>query len=144
VETAPSGSCTFTALITKSSGGSIKIYFPTKNNGSLTGTLVFPAGAVSADVTVTLSMDKQSMREIKLDFSPSAVFLKPAILNFVAYGLDLSWIKPSTEIGFFYYNPVTGKSERMIADKVVVNVSNGYMYCLNAQVPHFSRYGFGR
>ncbi len=73
-------------------------------------------------------------------FTPSGTFLKPVIYNLTIMGLDLSNIDPAT-VRFVYMaedgNYYVPKYERLYVEK-----QSGKLQIINAQLPHFSRYGF--
>lgn len=138
-----SKSMTISAFISAKDGGSIVFNYKFKGV-NIAGSLYFPPGSVSQDLTASLAMDNQTIKELNLSFSPSAVFLQPALLNLNASGLDLSWIPPSAKIGLYYYNPDTDLYEQMVVQYVGVNQSQGTLTCKNGQIPHFSRYAFAR
>jgi hypothetical protein len=76
------------------------------------------------------------------DFSPSGTWLKPVIYNLTIMGVDLSMVDPS-KVTFVYMAP-DGKYYRAVYQALYVEKQSGKLQVINAQLPHFSRYGFGR
>ena len=75
-----------------------------------------------------------------VDFSPSGSFVKPVIFNMTIMGLDLRKVDESN-VKFVYmasnhdYYPIDYQS-------LYVEKQSGKIQLINAQLPHFSRYGF--
>ena len=134
---------TSSALITVKDGGTLTLEYSTSTS-SLKLRLDFPPGAVSQDITASVSLD-DTMRTIDITFSPSPTsFLKPALLDVDATGLDFSGLPSNTQIKFYYRNLDTGIWEEMPTKKLDENIPQGWLKCDNGQVPHFSIYAFGR
>ena len=80
---------------------------------------------------------------VDMSFGPNGTdFLKPALLNVVAYGLDLSAWSQDDNIQLACYNESTGRWEIVPAARIIFNVRLGYLQCVNGELSHFSRYGF--
>ena len=75
-------------------------------------------------------------------FSPSGTFVKPVIYNLTIMGVDLTGVTPSKVS--FVYMASNGKYYKPVYDKIFVEVQSGKLQITNAQLPHFSRYGFVR
>jgi hypothetical protein len=73
-------------------------------------------------------------------FSPSGTFSKPVIYNLTIMGVNLSNVDPS-KVSFVYLSP-DGKYYKPVYDKIYVEKQSGKLQIVNAQLPHFSRYGF--
>ena len=73
-------------------------------------------------------------------FSPSGTFTKPVIYNLTIMGLNLSNVDPA-KVSFVYMSP-DGKYYKPVYDKIYVEKQSGKLQIINAQLPHFSRYGF--
>lgn len=73
-------------------------------------------------------------------FQPSGTFLKPVIYNLTIQGIDLSKVNPST-VKFVYMAP-DGSYYQPKYEKLVVDKKAGKLQIMNAELPHFSRYGF--
>ena len=75
-------------------------------------------------------------------FSPSGTFTKPVIYNLTIMGVDLSKVDPA-KVSFVYLSP-NGQYYKPVYDKIYVEKQSGKLQIVNAQLPHFSRYGFIR
>jgi hypothetical protein len=73
-------------------------------------------------------------------FSPSGTFSKPVIYNLTIMGVDLSKVDP-TKVSFVYMAP-NGSYYKPVYDRIYVEKQSGKLQIVNAQLPHFSRYGF--
>jgi hypothetical protein len=73
-------------------------------------------------------------------FSPSGTFLKPVIYNLTIVGLDLSNVDPA-KVKFVYMAP-NGQYYTPVYERLYVEKQSGKLQIVNAQLPHFSRYGF--
>ncbi len=137
-----------TKTIYAQSGGELKLnydYGEGAKKVNIDVSLKFEPGSVSRDVDITLSVDDAVlMTTIDLSFAPEGlVFLKPAILDVNAQGLDLSGIPPGANINLYYFNKQTGTWEQIPTRRISVNISNGQLQCKDGEIPHFSRYAFG-
>jgi hypothetical protein len=99
--------------------------------------LSFPANSFSGqqEISKTFNTDYATM-----EYGPSMSFNAPVLCGLRFYGLDLSGIDPET-VKFVYIRP-DGTIEDVEYDSISINVSSGYLYVKNAQLNHFSRYGF--
>jgi len=96
----------------------------------------------SQDITISVN-DEEFVGNVDVVFGPHGLtFLSPALLNINASGLDLTGVDPSL-IDVYYYEPETGEWEKMKRDSIYVNVEEGVIIVVNAQLPHFSRYAIG-
>jgi len=73
-------------------------------------------------------------------FSPSGTFTKPVIYNLTIMGVDLSNVDPAKVR--FVYMASNGSYYTPKYDKIYVEKQSGKLQIINAQLPHFSRYGF--
>ncbi len=73
-------------------------------------------------------------------FEPHGEFNKPAIYNVKFEGLDLKGVDPQNIR--FVYMAEDGTYEYIAVDKIKVDVNKGLLQVINAQLPHFSRFGF--
>ena len=73
-------------------------------------------------------------------FSPSGTFTKPVIYNLTIMGVDLTNVDPS-KVSFVYMSP-DGKYYKPVYERIYVEKQSGKLQIINAQLPHFSRYGF--
>jgi hypothetical protein len=127
-----------TARITVRYGGQLTLN--TSGQGPyVAATLTFPKGAVSQDVTITMTLENQTLA---FDFDPDGIsFNQPATLDVYARGLDLSGIPFGARLKLFYDN---GRQlTPMQATSISVNPLTGELWCNNGLIPHFSRYAFG-
>jgi hypothetical protein len=74
------------------------------------------------------------------DFSPSGSFYRPVIYNLTIQGIDVSKINPYTVS--FVYMAEDGNYYKANYDKIYVDKQAGKLQVVNAELPHFSRYGF--
>jgi hypothetical protein len=141
-----------TALITPEHGGELKLEFHYKYIAS-TGVekdlhanmrLTFPKDAVDDSLVACLSMDDQVLKtSVDITFNPhGSTFLKPALLNVDVHGMDVADMDPNAPVWLYYDD--NGTWVKMVAKKVVFNFKDGSLMCQNGELPHFSRYAFGR
>jgi hypothetical protein len=99
--------------------------------------LLFPSNSFSGqqEISKTFNTDFATM-----EYGPSMSFNVPVLCGLRFYGLDLSGIDPETVK--FVYIRTDGTIEDVEYDSISMNVSSGYLYVKNAQLNHFSRYGF--
>jgi len=75
-----------------------------------------------------------------LEYGPSMQFYDDVELDLVITGLDLSGIDPNT-VDFVYVND-DGTIEHVEYDDIDIDVSTGTIEVDDAELTHFSRYGF--
>jgi hypothetical protein len=75
-------------------------------------------------------------------FSPSGTFSKPVIYNLTIMGLDLSNVNPS-KVKFVYFS-ADGKYYQPKYKHLFVEKQSGKLQINDAELPHFSRFGFTR
>jgi len=130
-------------LIDGKKGGTIKI--DTKYKGGPNGEvkikaeLEFPKNAFEGRVYFTMNMSAENENAT---FLPHAVFNKPAKYNLEFKGLDLSGIDPDNVD--FVYQAEDGSYEKIDREKIEINIKEGKVKVKDAELPHFSRYGFVR
>jgi len=73
-------------------------------------------------------------------FTPSRVWDKPVIYNLTIQGIDLSNVDPSTVT--FVYMSTDGNYYRAKYQSISVDKQSGKLQIINAELPHFSRWGF--
>ncbi len=73
-------------------------------------------------------------------FSPSGTFTKPVIFNLTIMGVDLSNVDPS-KVSFVYMSP-DGNYYKAKYQSIYVEKQSGKLQIINAELPHFSRWGF--
>jgi hypothetical protein len=100
--------------------------------------LTFAPGAVSSDIVASVSTDSKCMMYW---FEPhGTTFNAPAKFVAKIKGVDLSWVSNGQVLSLWYQGP--GGWTKMNGT-VTYNKATGYVECLNGELPHFSRYGFG-
>ena len=129
--------------ITGRSGGelSIKTEYPSGPFGKIKieSKIKFPKNAFEGEKLVTMSV-QQSFGSTT--FLPHSNFNFPADYDLKYEGLDLTGLTPS-KLDFVYMNE-DGTYEQVVYDEISMDVSKGKIEIKNAQLPHFSRYGFVR
>ena len=73
-------------------------------------------------------------------FSPSGTWAKPVIYNLTIQGIDLSNVDPA-KVSFVYMAP-DGNYYKAKYQSLYVEKQSGKIQLINAQLPHFSRWGF--
>ncbi len=73
-------------------------------------------------------------------FSPSGTWVKPVIYNLTIMGIDLSNVDPS-KVTFVYMAP-DGNYYKAKYKSIYVEKQSGKLQIQNAELPHFSRWGF--
>jgi uncharacterized lipoprotein NlpE involved in copper resistance len=104
---------------------------------SITANARFPRNSFKGSRYVSMSIDT---KYANTDFSPSGTFLKPVIYNMTIMGVDLKEIEPSN-VKFVYMAP-DGNYYPVKYQKIFVEKQSGKLQVINAELPHFSRYGF--
>jgi hypothetical protein len=100
--------------------------------------LVFEANTISTDMTASISTDS---KYLMYWFEPHGTnFNKPAKLSVTVKGVDLNWVKPG-DVLYLWYQGQYGWEK--MPGTVTYDVATGTVQCLNGELPHFSRYGFG-
>ena len=135
-------------LITAKDGGEVILDYKyaagTFGEVAIKATLKFLPGSVSKDLQVTLSVDDEVLlTRVDLSFDPhGAYFLKPAILDVEAKGVDLSGVS-AERLKVYYENQVTNQWDVIPTKEIIVKTHEGYVKCIEASLEHFSRYAFG-
>ncbi len=127
--------------ISGSAGGSLSIQGSYSGGpfGTVTvnSTLVFRAGSFSGTKTISMTTDDEYCAST---FLPGMSFTKSGIYNITYTGVDLTGINPSTVK--FAYLKQDGTLEYPFHEGITVNFATGKISVKNAQLNHFSRYGF--
>jgi len=119
-------------------GGILAIQFTFRNSVTVSGNLVVPKNAFKGKMVVSANVNSS---EATATFYPTPyTFNTPLSYTVEYHNLDLSGIDPSTVD--FYYLAEDGSLQKANYDHLEVDVSSGYLKVENAQLPHFSRYGF--
>jgi hypothetical protein len=134
-------------LVLAENGGSVVLqgtYVTEKGDTvSYDVSLVIPAGALPYDETISISLEKSTFAEDgTITFGPHGlVFNTPVQLTLRATNID--FVKKNQTIAFYYLN--NGVMEPMPASYgSYAKKSGSNSIDAGAQVPHFSRYAFGR
>ncbi|MBI5473708.1 MAG: hypothetical protein HY961_15325 [Ignavibacteriae bacterium] len=106
---------------------------------SVDARFTIPIGAVSDTVTITISLDTL---QAAIRFGPEGLqFLRPAQLDITLKGLDP--FPEQSLVKFLYENPL-GSYDRQEFESMRVTGNEGKIIMRKGNVPHFSRYAFGR
>ena len=127
--------------INGNTGGSIAIV-GSFDDGQIqvNGTLTVPAGAYTGDQTITVLMEGQYA---VLDFGPSPfTFDKPLLFTMEISGVDLKGINPHDIV--FVYIADDGSVTPIALGTTASNKNKGILSVYDAQIPHFSRYGWAK
>ena len=109
------------------------------NTAHVYASCYFPAGSFSGVKTITMTLDTKTCTGT---FSPGMVFSKPVSFSALFTGVDLKYFDP-TSYSFVYYAP-NGVKTVVTSSFLYMDKERGVLGILNAQLPHFSRYGFIR
>lgn len=100
--------------------------------------LIVPAGAFEGTKVFNIVFDNN---DAAVQFTPSPMdFNKPLTLNFSIGGMDLKGVDEHS-IDFVYITP-QGDFEKVDYESIHVDKRQGTLTVVNAQLNHFSRYGF--
>ncbi len=132
-------------VINGNSGGSINFSFDyvasTGQTVQVYGSLTIPAGAFNTTENIELFIDNEIAA---IDFFPSPLaFNTPLLLNLTFKGLDLQEGDDSA-LDFYYTYDNQTQFELIAKNARIVNLSNGKLQVVQAQLPHFSRFGWFR
>jgi ABC-type glycerol-3-phosphate transport system substrate-binding protein len=136
------------AYVTPNSSCTVKVKWsnwdPYHNKlSTVSFTLRVPPGAVSSPKMISITVDKNAP-EITAEFGPSGtVFLTPALLDVQASGIDLTGFSPSDHMDLWYVN-ASGWVGTMQYDRFMFDPTRAWLLVTDIQIPHFSRYCFGR
>ena len=101
--------------------------------------IVFSAGTLDEDTEITMKLNDRSG---VLTFTPHMNFNNNAILSMFAKNPKLVGIDED-DISFHYLSS-DGTYESVDVNKLKINGEKGQLRLLEAELPHFSRYGFTR
>ena len=104
---------------------------------TISGTITFSKLAFTGKNTITMTNNNISA---VAEFGPSMVFYKNAIFNFNVSGMDFSWLDLSNVK--FAYIAADGSVQYAVNDGITYDKRTKTLSVINAQIPHFSRYGF--
>jgi hypothetical protein len=131
---------TFTKWINGGNGGVFSAdYSYQSGTGTVNqySTLEFDAGAFSGwkNISQTFNTGGAAM-----EFGPSMQFLDDVAYSYKITGVDLSGINPAT-LDFVYID-ANGNMYPVQYESVSMDEATGMLEVVDAEIPHFSRYGF--
>lgn len=113
----------------KTKTGKVKVY----------GSLVIPPGAFEGTEKITLVIDK---KKAVIDLFPSEMtFEIPLKLTITHEGIDLSNLNPD-ELNFGYIDERSDLFELTISSGKIFDAENGKLGIIEAEIYHFSRWGW--
>lgn len=104
---------------------------------SITANARFQRYSFTGDRYVTMSINDDFGAAT---FTPSGTWAKPVIYNLTIQGIDLSNVDPS-KVTFVYMAP-DGNYYKAKYQSIYVEKQSGKLQIINAELPHFSRWGF--
>ncbi|MDP2362585.1 MAG: hypothetical protein Q8M94_02325 [Ignavibacteria bacterium] len=143
---APKSGLSVEALLTRSKyvngyyGGTFFEQFEfqtTTGNVFINSQLVFPSNSFSGGKTITQTFNTETA---SLEFGPAMQFNIPVKYTLTVSGLDLTGINPATLD--FVYVAQNGTITGVVYDSITMDTASGTLKVTNAQLNHFSRYGF--
>ena len=132
--------------VTVAKGGSmLKSYTLTMSNGNkfnMVFAVYVAPGSVTKDVTLNFTLDKNF---VGVNCSPDGtVFSTPILMGWQVSNLGTLPFTSDVKVGFYYANPSTGKHEGMPSKLTWADPANGVLGTIDASIPHFSKFCFGR
>ena len=116
-------------------GGTIKFEGTLKGGKiKVSGSLVIPAGAFEGTRNIKIKLRKKTA---SFDFGPSGTFDEPLSFSATVSGLNLS----GNNADFVY---VGKKGDMSAVTSDAAGINDGNLYVINAQLNHFSRYGWAK
>ncbi len=128
-------------LISGENGGSVQLhesYISGKTQVTIDAELSVPIGAYSGTKNISMQIGDDAA----IDFSPTSLFNIPLVLNLKITGVDLTGINPN-DINFYYFAQ-DGSVSLVQNDGITIVPQTGTLEIINAKLPHFSRYGWGK
>jgi len=104
---------------------------------SINSQLVFPAGSFYGGKTITQTFNTETA---SLEFGPAMQFNVPVKYTLTISGVDLTGINPETLD--FVYVAQNGSITGVVYDAIYMDAATSTLKVTNAQLNHFSRYGF--
>ncbi len=139
-------------MITPEKGGQLRVafgynYYTTsglRKQFQVMLSLTFPPYAVSDTIVAAMTVDDLVLRSrVDILFNPhGSTFLKPAYLDCIVNGMDVAGYAPTDQFYLYYYD--NGTWVKMITRRIDFRYDQGALMCENGELPHFSRYAFGR
>jgi hypothetical protein len=132
-----------TKTIDGDEGGEIRIYESYVANDGHTvkiySKLKVKADSFDGEVAITLTIDDEFAA---VSFSPAMVFNEPVELTLWFEGIDLEELNLTTGDYDFAFIDDNGNTEVVGYNALHVDESQGRIWVINADLPHFSRYAF--
>jgi len=136
-----------TQYITKRKGGTLSLLYDATKDAyrsdsiNVVVNLDVPENSLPSSMTLSVAMNKDSLdKMVDLDFGPDGtVFNKTIYLDITASKLNLSGVNPDS-VGIFYWNPDNGSYEAIPCHAINVNLTDGTVEVIDAEINHFSRY----
>jgi hypothetical protein len=131
---------TFTKWINGDNGGEFYSEYSYQSNSGMVGqfsTLKFDPGAFSGWTNISQTFNTGGAA---MEFGPSMQFQAKVEYSYKITGVDLSGINPET-LDFVYID-ANGNMYPVNYESVSMNQTTGMLEVVDAEIPHFSRYGF--
>ena len=112
-------------------------YQGSAGNVIINSQLVFPAGSFYGGKTITQTFNTETA---SLEFGPAMQFNVAVKYTLTISGLDLTGVDPNTLD--FVYVAQDGSITGVVYDSIYMDAASGTLKVTNAQLNHFSRYGF--
>ena len=104
---------------------------------TISSRLIFPSGSFSGSQTITQTFNTETA---SLEFGPEMQFKIPVKYSLRISGIDLSGVDQKTLQ--FVYIAQDGSITKVVYDLITMDAATGTLTVYNAQLNHFSRYGF--
>ena len=101
--------------------------------------MTFPAGAFNDEKTITLTADDHYAA---VSCTPSMTFNKSVILDYSYSGLNIKNCDLPKDKNGFYFISDYGYLEPVVSSGFLIDKSSGNLSVTDAQINHFSRYGW--
>jgi hypothetical protein len=99
--------------------------------------LQFPSGAFSGYTNITQTFNTETAA---LTFGPSMQFNQTVLYDLTITGIDLTGVNPNTLA--FVYIANDGSIQNCVYEDIWMDTSTGTLHVEDAELHHFSRYGF--
>ena len=130
-------------LIDGKKGGKLKIDLK-MGEVKAKGNLKFKKNSFSGPQNITVDLAFAD-GEAALEFGPKDLDIDPAALLTVKItGIHFVDEDTAENFGFFYLDEDSNRFEVVDYKKIIINKKHGWIKVVNAELTHFSRYGFAR
>lgn len=142
----PSATRSKGSYVSRKRGGEVTLDYTYKCESgrvvSVRAVLHVPPRALDADTYIWMTI---ADGRLDFNFGPNGLsFNVPATLDVNVSGLSPANLMNGQKASFNWYDPDQESWVKMPAGSIRTRLSRGSFSCNAAQVPHFSRYGFGR